>query len=596
LCAYGAWSTSGTFSNFTDNFGRIYSLSQNTSYSSGHAGSTGAYLLNCTGGSTTITVGGAPDIYCYIVAREYTPADCWMFDRDASSGYVSLAGSNTYSSGNTPSTIQATETVVGWATSSALSSAGTGFGNFTNYTAGSLGMEYFCMEDMSVTSTGAQAATFGGTISTSYVCGAMTFRTKPAAGTTMTTPIMGASSAGPATSGTTYMGPGYQYSSVGWNASATVREILVSVPGTINGLFITQTTAPGTGASYTYYLYKNGAQQIVNCQISGTNKTATDSSNSFTVVKGDLISIGAVPSTSPAPASTGAVYYDINFIAANVSQMFAGTTGTLTSTGTNYGALQSNITSSPWATSNPNSVQAPVPTYGTFSAVSIYFYQNGPGTGKSWTLTLWKNGVATALAVTVSGSSQSGYFDGASVSVAPGDTVFWAITGTSSPLSSYFEVAVAWYPVTNGESILLVGQSNLTSASATQYCAPQGGLVPTWNATETSVQFCAMTFTTYNEYVVLGTAPGSTTPNYTINNRKTSANAGPTVNIAGAATTGNDTTHTGSFTAGNFIDFQCVPASSPATSTVGIGLVVFITPSGSGGGTNHNLSLLGIGT
>lgn len=141
---------------------------------------------NITGGTTPTVTGNFSNISTVnILVREYSGLAAASFDQSAGAGGVA----GTASSGNTSTTTQANELVFGAVHSSSNTpTAGAGFGNFaTNITQGSprLGIE-----DKRVTSTGVQAATFGGTNSI-WACAVITLKEASAPSSTPTRMLMG---------------------------------------------------------------------------------------------------------------------------------------------------------------------------------------------------------------------------------------------------------------------------------------------------------------------------------------------------------------------------------------------------------------------
>jgi hypothetical protein len=96
-----------------------------------------------------------------------------------------------------------------------------------------------------------------------------------------------------------------------WQTSAATGDSYALMPttGTFSSLCVNLTTAPGTGASWTWTLYKNGLDEYVSVKISGSQKQACDLVDTAGFVPGDLVALHVTPSSSPAPASTFASWY-----------------------------------------------------------------------------------------------------------------------------------------------------------------------------------------------------------------------------------------------------------------------------------------------
>ena len=88
---------------------------------------------------------------------------------------------------------------------------------------------------------------------------------------------------------------------------ATDAAVNVGAPnaGTISSMYVTNSTAPGTGNSITYTWRKNAASQTLTCTISGSSaKTCNDITHSFSMIQGDLLDIEATTTGVPSTAST----------------------------------------------------------------------------------------------------------------------------------------------------------------------------------------------------------------------------------------------------------------------------------------------------
>ena len=94
----------------------------------------------------------------------------------------------------------------------------------------------------------------------------------------------------------------------------------------------------------------------------------------------------------------------------------------------------------------------PIVTPGVMSNLSVIL-SSAPGAGASWTATIQKNDVDTALAVTISGAAATSGSDTAhQISFAAGDTIRlnWTTGGASSKA---WVTSIEWTPTTAGENI-----------------------------------------------------------------------------------------------------------------------------------------------
>jgi hypothetical protein len=167
----------GSITSLSDNKGNTYVL-VDAGGSGTPEGYQGFYALNVTGGNLTITLNSGGSIVSgAIIVQEFNATDASSFDKHAIGTYTNTGSGGSASSGASPTTTQAAETVYGWVFQLASASAptvGSGYGNFISKTDGT--SLYVAVESKSVTSIGAQTATFVCQAFSSAVAGVMTFK------------------------------------------------------------------------------------------------------------------------------------------------------------------------------------------------------------------------------------------------------------------------------------------------------------------------------------------------------------------------------------------------------------------------------------
>jgi hypothetical protein len=162
----------GIILSFSDTGSNTYTIIDNVNGVGGTFGGACAYAPITTGGAITVSVtfSGTPSTRG-IVVREYSGwAASTPLDQHVVSAYTTTGS---ISSGASAATTQANEDVVGWTAFSATTiTVGAGYGNFgqTATTIGAAG------EDLTVSATGAQTATFNSTGLSAYICGVATFK------------------------------------------------------------------------------------------------------------------------------------------------------------------------------------------------------------------------------------------------------------------------------------------------------------------------------------------------------------------------------------------------------------------------------------
>lgn len=176
--------TAAAISSIVDSVGNTVNIIDTQSPAAGSIAA-GADIIAATSGSHTITVtfnNNIASACASIQVREYHTADAVSLDQ-----HTATTGTGTVmSSGATANTTQANESVLGWAgrEGSTAITAGAGFGNFALKN-GATNNCQIAIEDMSVTSIGAQTATFNDSAGGAYAAGVMTFKTQSGIGNLM---------------------------------------------------------------------------------------------------------------------------------------------------------------------------------------------------------------------------------------------------------------------------------------------------------------------------------------------------------------------------------------------------------------------------
>lgn len=136
-----------------------------------------AYILAASSGTHTITynLSGAASAGGSIIIREYKQADLFAFDT-----HIENTGTadNPMTSTASPSTSQASESVICWCARAGATAptVGAGFGNFIVVQDPSNNCQSI-LEDMAVNAIGPQTGLVNDSSPTNYACGVMTFRT-----------------------------------------------------------------------------------------------------------------------------------------------------------------------------------------------------------------------------------------------------------------------------------------------------------------------------------------------------------------------------------------------------------------------------------
>lgn len=248
----------------------------------------------------------------------------------------------------------------------------------------------------------------------------------------------------------------------------------------------------------------------------------------------------------------------------------------LTTAGTLYYAFCGNNSTGDGTEAN-RSIRVSVA--GSAANFRIALEAGGPGAGDSWIFTIFKNGIATALTITISGTDTTGSFTASAEDFAVGDTISLEVAETGTPTSRRWGASLEYTSDTPNEQMILGFDNGFDNANpGYEWPAGRNNGV---NATEAQVGFLVAAPGTVSHFYVKTTAAAGTGNSTILTHRKGAADQALTVTISGAAeVTDQDTTNSYAVVAGNLIDISCTPVSTP---NVGIYLWSFkFTPTTAG--------------
>lgn len=358
-----------------------------------------------------------------------------------------------------------------------------------------------------------------------------------------------------------------------WNSTENSSRSVVGAACTAKNIYIVVDAAPGSGKSYAFVLFKNGATDTgVGCTISDLNTSCSNTSNTHALSAADNLSMRSTPSGTPTAPTFIAWSWVCEGTSGNSPIFGSSRNGTINTTTTQYMGLQGNAA----ADSTLANREQIIPTAGTLNA--LYVETSGtPSNGDGFLFKVYKNGSATTLACDIYDTDRVCSSTN-SVSLSAGDRVALEVDPDNSPTASRsVRWGLKWSPTTDGEAILLGSNgSAMNTAGATRYLTATG-TSNTWTSTESGIRLLASTFILKKFFIDLITAPGGSA-SYNLKSRKNSADGNLTVTITGASTTNNDTTHSDTFTASDYLDVSEISASSPASSIARWGLVMDTAP------------------
>ncbi len=404
----------------------------------------------------------------------------------------------------------------------------------------------------------------------------------------MTSPVMTSSSTtSPSTTALNFGRVATIAATNSWGATAATVGNVWPTAGTFSNLEVYFPTAPGAAASTKSFdigMAKGGTKQTLVCNMLETAQTCADSSHSFTVAAGDLITwfvcpsngtgctAGAAPTTQGAAVQISATFTST---AAQEGYLIGGGGSPSVVNGTaNYMGFGGNF--SPNATENIVSVV--MPTAGTIDQLYVS-PSNTPSPG-TMAFVVFKNGAAapasctpgtTCLGCTISANAQcTDTNTGHSFTVAQGDTISIQSTPASSATSRAYVFGVRWVPTTANQAIMTASAATVPTTATTRFMGYNGTVVA--QATETVewsiVPFVSGNMTVGHLTIAQSSAPGGVTTRV-VTLRAGAAGAAaqasqsPACTITSAATTCTDT-NTYAATSGQALNWQTVPTGTNA--------------------------------
>lgn len=196
-----------------------------------------------------------------------------------------------------------------------------------------------------------------------------------------------------------------------------------------------------------------------------------------------------------------------------------------------------------------------------------------PAAGKTWDATVYVNGSSTAATCQSTNAAPTCNWIG-SVSISAGDHAAILIHPTGTPGSSIPNVSVGFTPTTANETVIPAAPiaGGTFSAAGASVVAAFSGLTPGANNTTKQAgilpdggNITAM----YVASVAPGTAASGKSYAYFL--AKNGSASTITATISETATSANDTGHTVSVSAGDSLQAQATPTSTPTASDAGLG-------------------------
>lgn len=382
---------------------------------------------------------------------------------------------------------------------------------------------------------------------------------------------------GPSTSTANYIG----INGSAWTSTVSARDNPISIDGTISNLSVRFPVATGGAATYDVVLTLNGTASALTCQVTNAALTCADNVNSVAVVAGDVIGWRVTPTGTPAAQAIVSISAVFTSSVAGESALFAAPGGSVSSSAANY----SSFGAGPIWNAAEATVSGLIPTDGVLDR--LYIVSNtAPGAAKSLALTIYKNGSATSLTCLLTGAGSGAgvttcndISGGHSITVAAGDSISIEAAPTGTPSVGTVRASLRWVPTIAGEAIAQV-VTVAPSSSLTRYSSIMGQISTTSEAA-TLDSLAPSAFTVKKLFAAVSAAPGGAA-NRVITLRQGTgggqSSTALTCTIPSGSASCSDTSNSVPVSAGDLLNTQQVPNSTPAASTWFKSAVVIATP------------------
>ncbi len=366
------------------------------------------------------------------------------------------------------------------------------------------------------------------------------------------------------------------FSFVGGNKSAQSAEDTCYQPmpiaGTIKLFRVRFSTAPGAGKSWLVKLRKNGVDTSISVTISDTATQGADLVNEVSVSPGDKLDVQVTPSGTPTAANIA--WACVIDAAVRTSCIFG---GDLTPSGTavTYWAVQGCFSNNATEANRRQKITSP----GVIKNLYVQLNAVSPGVGKSYTYTLMKNGVATALQVVISDTNTSGSDIVNSVTVVAGDIISIRITPSGTPSVPWSNWGLEFDPDVDGESLIL-NVSGLSNPSSTVNNYMMTGGNWSYLSTESSfVSIAPVDFILKNLYMETTNGPGAG-KSYQYAVRKNNVTQSLSITVTGTGPQfASDLVNTVNVAQGDIINWITLPSGTPSSIIPAFfGLTAYISP------------------
>ncbi len=361
-----------------------------------------------------------------------------------------------------------------------------------------------------------------------------------------------------------------------WSVGETfAKSVYFPVAGTLRNLRVRlvdnggSAATPSSGEQFAFTVRKNGASTSLVVTITDASSDEQDLVNTVDVAPNDYVILRCVPSGGNVASRYALWSFEFDPDVAGESVYF--NDGVWWKTQADGYATFLPTADSPYAYTEAN-MECYIATAGKIKTLRVSF-ATAPGTGaEGYRITLRKNGVSTAMAVTISGTATSGSYTATEITVAAGDLVDWFVQKLNSPSENVrAQIAVCFDPDDNDENLLINGFTSALNISGTKYYFLSHN-ISGWGSVESDVRQLTQGSAFKNLYVKVSAAPGAG-KSWTFTVMRNGVATDIEVVIADAATTGTDLSNELTLADDDTVSLRCTPSGTPADADARWGMV-----------------------
>jgi len=279
------------------------------------------------------------------------------------------------------------------------------------------------------------------------------------------------------------------------NATTAVTEAPVPQDLTLEDFYAEVETAPGVGTSRAIALRDNAADTALAVTIADTD-TFESITGTNAMTAGDRLNIGNIVTGSPAATRFKSAYY----ITSEDQVLMTTSTAGIAANTTRYLPVQGS-SSNTFTASTQVSQKSPI----NMTLKNFYARRHAGITTGAYTSTLYVNGVASAVVLTLDSANQQVSDTSTTVSVSEDDELYWEVVATGVSAARVVMLSCTQTPQNPGDCIYMNGDGTATT-TGTRYFLLTGTLAG--NGTEAVASSYALPMTVTKVKSWLSAAPG----------------------------------------------------------------------------------------